>query len=85
MIVIINLKMYLRFHLDVTGKRVYTFKFHDAQEDPTLSAHPGKFDSWPNSINSEVLPRRCLPEGAHEVQREIQPAPHPEARYGPLI
>lgn len=34
--------MYLRYHLDEQGKRVYTFKFHDAKGDPTLSAHPGK-------------------------------------------
>jgi hypothetical protein len=40
--------MYLRFHLDEQGKRVYTFKFHDAKGDPTLSAHPGKqpFHKW---------------------------------------
>ena len=34
--------MYLRFHLDENGKRVYTFKFHDEKNEPTLSAHPGK-------------------------------------------
>jgi len=34
--------MYLRYHLDENGKRVYTFKFHDENNEPTLSAHPGK-------------------------------------------
>jgi hypothetical protein len=34
--------MYLRYHLDESGKRVYTFKFHDEKGDPTISAHPGK-------------------------------------------
>lgn len=34
--------MYLRYYLDDQGKRVYTFKFHDPTENPTLSAHPGK-------------------------------------------
>ena len=38
--------MYLRFHLDENGKRVYTFKFHDEKNDPTLSAHPGKSCLW---------------------------------------
>ena len=40
-LLIIN-KMYLRYYLDDQGKRVYTFKFHDPTENPTLSAHPGK-------------------------------------------
>jgi len=43
LVLIINkVIMYLRFHLDENGKRVYTFKFHDDKNDPTLSAHPGK-------------------------------------------
>lgn len=33
--------MYLRYFLDNEGKRVYTFKFHDQEQNPTLSAHPG--------------------------------------------
>lgn len=37
--------MYLRYFLDEAGKRVYTFKFHDANGDPTVSAHPGKSPS----------------------------------------
>jgi len=58
--------MYLRFHLDENGKRVYTFKFHDEKNDPTLSAHPGKFlfNAYPFS---EIFSGRCLPEGAYEV------------------
>ena len=35
--------MYLRYHLDEQGKRVYTFKFHDEKGDPTISAHPARF------------------------------------------
>ena len=37
--------MYLRYHLDDQGKRVYTFKYHEDNEDktPTLSAHPARF------------------------------------------
>ena len=37
--------MYLRFQLDDNGKRVYTFKFHEDNEDrtPTQSAHPARF------------------------------------------
>ena len=70
--------MYLRYHLDENGKRVYTFKFHDANNDPTLSAHPGKRDLLRFITYSEVLPRRCLPEGAHEVQGKIQFASHSE-------
>ena len=35
--------MYLRYRLDENGKRVYTFKFHDDDEKPTMSAHPARF------------------------------------------
>jgi H/ACA ribonucleoprotein complex subunit 3 len=44
--------MYLRFYLDDQGKRVYTFKvsdaqltpqYHDAEDKPTISAHPARF------------------------------------------
>ena len=35
--------MYLRYYLDDQGKRVYTFKFHDATGAPTVSAHPARF------------------------------------------
>ena len=34
--------MYLRYFLDDNGKRVYTFKYHDQDDKPTISAHPGK-------------------------------------------
>lgn len=35
--------MYLRFYLDDQGKRVYTFKYHDEEDKPTMSAHPARF------------------------------------------
>lgn len=35
--------MYLRYHLDNDGKRVYTFKFHDEAGTPSQSAHPARF------------------------------------------
>ena len=37
--------MYLRYHLDDKGTRVYTFKFHEetAERTPTHSAHPARF------------------------------------------
>ena len=35
--------MYLRYYLDAQGKRVYTFKFHNPEDAPTMSAHPAKF------------------------------------------
>jgi H/ACA ribonucleoprotein complex subunit 3 len=35
--------MYLRYFLDTDGKRKYTFKFHDEEGNPTISAHPARF------------------------------------------
>ena len=78
-------KMYLRYFLDESGKRVYTFKFHDAQGDPTVSAHPGKSFLRFDSVCSAFLARRCLPDGAHEVQGEVQLAAHAEAGHQALI
>lgn len=74
--------MYLRFHLDDNGKRVYTFKFHDEKNDPTLSAHPGKCPTALSNLGSEIFTRRYLPEGAHEVQGTIQSATNSKARDG---
>jgi H/ACA ribonucleoprotein complex subunit 3 len=48
--------MYLRFHLDENGKRVYTFKFHDEKNEPTLSAHPGKLFIYANTITARFSP-----------------------------
>jgi hypothetical protein len=62
--------MYLRFYLDDQGKRVYTFKYHDEEEKPTMSAHPGKQNNSSN-LNSSLLPRRLIPSATHEMQREI--------------
>ena len=76
------IKMYLRFFLNEQGKRVYTFKFHDEEGKPTLSAHPGKFHSL--IPPSPFLTRRRLPEGTHEVQGEIQPFTDPAGRHGAL-
>ncbi|KAG9511410.1 H/ACA ribonucleoprotein complex subunit 3, partial [Fragariocoptes setiger] len=35
--------MYLMYHLDEEGKRVYTLKKSDEEGKPTSSAHPARF------------------------------------------
>lgn len=74
--------MYLRYYLDDQGKRVYTFKFHDPAENPTLSAHPGKCPFEVNHACSSLFTRRCLPKGENEVQGALQAPTHPEASHG---
>jgi rRNA maturation protein Nop10 len=63
--------MYLRYYLDEQGKRVYTFKvtwvfdnliqYHDADDKPTISAHPGKLNFW------LTLPARFSPDDQYSA------------------
>ena len=82
--------MYLRYRLDEQGKRVYTFKVSITATPPLPNSLPVSVPRRGGQAHAErppgpLLPRRPLPEGAHEVQGALQPPPHPEAGHAPLI
>ena len=52
------MQMHLRYHLDKSGKRVYTLKSLNPQGKPTLSAHPARFSPDDTYSRQRILCKR---------------------------
>jgi len=50
--------MYLKYHLDDQGKRVYTLKKIDSEGKPTQSAHPARFSPEDKYSSYRIIIKR---------------------------